>query len=62
VSDPEKTAIKSFGALGEKSLFGKTIMGIKRSTFVIDEKGTIIKVFPNVKPDKHADEILEALG
>jgi peroxiredoxin Q/BCP len=61
VSDPQKTAINAYGAFGEKVSFGKKTMGIIRSTYVIDEKGIIVKVFPNVKPDSHAAEILEVL-
>ncbi len=61
VSDPEKTAITAFGAWGEKKMHGKTYEGIVRSTFVIDEIGTVIKVFPRVKPEEHAAEVLAVL-
>jgi thioredoxin-dependent peroxiredoxin len=40
---------------------GKTYMGIIRSTFIIDEKARIIKVFPKVKPEKHGEEVLNTL-
>lgn len=61
LSDPDKKAIEAFGAWGEKKRYGKTYEGIIRSTFVIDEDGTVIKAFPNVKPDGHATEVLEHL-
>ena len=61
LSDPEKEVIEAFGAWGEKSMYGKTCMGIMRSTFVIDEDGTIIKAWPKVKPADHAQEVLDVL-
>jgi thioredoxin-dependent peroxiredoxin len=50
-----------YGAWGEKTTSGKTTMGILRSTFVIDEEGVVTKVFPNVKPEGHAQEVLDVL-
>lgn len=61
LSDPQRKAIESFGVWQEKTLYGKTAMGIVRSTFIIDETGTIIKVFEKAKPDTNAFEILEFL-
>lgn len=61
LADPERKAIEAYGAWGEKSLYGKKFMGIIRSTFIIDEKGKIAKVFPKVSPAKHAEEVLKAL-
>ncbi|MBN1523758.1 MAG: thioredoxin-dependent thiol peroxidase [Spirochaetales bacterium] len=61
LSDPDKTCIKAYNAWGEKSMYGKMLMGILRSTFVIDEKGMVIKVFPKVSPKEHAKEVLEVL-
>ena len=61
VSDPDKKAIDAYGAFGEKESFGKKVMGIIRSTYIIDEKGNVAKVFPKVKPEIHAAEILAAL-
>ena len=61
LADPEKQAIEGFGAWGEKKMYGKTYEGIMRSTFVIDEEGTIIKAWPKVKPEDHALEALEVL-
>ncbi len=61
LSDPERKVIEKYGAWGEKSLYGKKYMGIIRSTFLIDEDGKIMKVFPRVSPEGHAEEVLAAL-
>jgi len=61
LSDPDKDVIKKYGAWKQKSMYGKTFLGIQRSTYVIDEKGKIIKVFDKVKVDNHSKEILELL-
>ncbi len=62
LSDPEGKLIEAYGAWGEKNMYGKKSMGIIRSTFVIDGNGTIEKVYPKVKPDVHADELLDYLS
>lgn len=59
LSDPEHEVAELYGAWGLKKMYGKEYMGIIRSTFVIDENGTIIKVFAKVKPKEHATEVLE---
>lgn len=59
LTDPDKQVLQEYGAYGEKMMYGKKVMGVIRSTFVIDESGTIIKVFPKVSPDKHVKELLE---
>ena len=61
LSDPKLDAIKAFGVWQEKKNYGKTIMGVVRSTFIIDENGIIEHVMPKVKPDTNAEEILEML-
>lgn len=61
ISDPEVSLAKAFGAWGEKNMYGKKVFGIIRSTFVINEKGVIEAVYPKVKPEEHADEILKNL-
>ena len=61
LSDPDHEVAEMYGAWGEKKMYGKTYMGIIRSTFVIDEEGRIIKVFPKVKPAEHAKEVLAVL-
>lgn len=61
LSDPEHKVAEMYGAWGPKTMYGKTYEGIIRSTFVIDEQGKIIKVFPKVKPEGHAQEVLALL-
>ncbi len=61
LSDPEHRIAEMYGAWGEKTAYGRTYMGILRSTFVIDEEGRIIKVFLKVKPEGHAQEVLAYL-
>lgn len=61
LSDETKRMLKDYGVWQEKSLYGKKYMGIARTTFVIDEKGKIEKVFEKVKVDGHIDELLEGL-
>ena len=61
LSDPEHKVAEAYGAWGEKSMYGKKYMGILRSTFVIGKDGKIKKVFEKVKPDGHAEEVLQVL-
>jgi peroxiredoxin Q/BCP len=61
LSDPEHRVAELYGVWGEKKMFGRTYMGIIRSTFVIDEVGRIVKVFPKVSPKNHSQEVLEVL-
>ncbi len=61
LSDPDRTVIKAYGVWKKKSMYGRTYMGIERTTFIIDEKGTIRRIFPKVKVPGHVAEILEAL-
>ena len=60
LADTEHTIIDKFGVWGEKQLYGKKYMGLHRTTFLIDEKGIIRKVFVKPKSKQHAEEILEA--
>ena len=62
LSDPELVAIQAYGVWQEKKLYGKVNMGVVRSTYLIDEQGTIEKVMPKVKPDTNAVEILAYLN
>ncbi|HWZ85579.1 MAG TPA: thioredoxin-dependent thiol peroxidase [Thermoanaerobaculia bacterium] len=62
LADTDKAIVKAYGVWGEKSMYGRKYMGTNRVTFLIDEKGKIAAVWPKVKPDGHADEILEAVG
>ncbi len=61
LSDPEKKVAESYGAYGEKKMYGKVTKGIIRSTFIIDEKGKIKKAFYNVKVKGHVDKVIENL-
>ncbi|MDD5897507.1 MAG: thioredoxin-dependent thiol peroxidase [Clostridia bacterium] len=62
LSDPQLTAIEAYGVWQEKKLYGKTSMGVVRSTYIINEQGIIEKVMPRVKPDTNAEEILAWLN
>lgn len=61
LSDPDHEVADMYGAWGEKTMYGKTHMGILRSTFIIDEDGKILKVFPKVKPSEHSQQVLAVL-
>ncbi|MDB4995159.1 MAG: Thiol peroxidase, Bcp-type [Myxococcaceae bacterium] len=61
LSDPDLALHNAFGSYGEKTMYGKKIMGTIRSTFILDPEGKVVRVFPNVKVDGHVDAILDAL-
>jgi peroxiredoxin Q/BCP len=61
LSDEKITALKKYGAWGEKSMYGKKFMGIKRTTVLINQKGKIVKIWNNVKVKDHAKEVLSCL-
>jgi peroxiredoxin Q/BCP len=61
VSDPDEKLCRAFDVIREKKLYGKTYMGVDRSTFVIDGKGVLRKEFRGVKVKGHVDEVLEAV-
>lgn len=61
LSDEKKETLEKYDVWKEKSMFGKKYMGIVRTTFVIDEKGIIKKIFENVKVADHEKEVLNAL-
>lgn len=61
ISDVDQKVVNKYGVWQEKKLYGKTFMGIVRSTFIIDKKGVVRKVFPKVKVKGHIDEVLAAL-
>ncbi|MBP3891832.1 MAG: thioredoxin-dependent thiol peroxidase [Solobacterium sp.] len=61
LSDPDAKVIQKYDVWKEKSMYGRKYMGIERSTYLIDEKGKIIKAFQKVKPADNPDEMLEAL-
>ena len=61
LSDEKIIALKKYGAWGEKSMYGKKFMGIKRTTVLINLKGKIIKIWNNVKVKDHVKEVLNCL-
>lgn len=61
LSDPTLDAIENYGVWVEKNMYGKKYMGVSRSTFVIDETGTIIKVYKKASPEKNAQQIVDYL-
>lgn len=62
IADTDKSIVEAYGVWGEKSMYGKKYMGTHRKTFLIDEKGKIVKIFDKVKVSEHADEVLAAFG
>ena len=58
LADPDHKVSEAYGVWVEKNMYGKTYMGIKRTTFVIDERGMIEEIIKNVKTDNHANQIL----
>ena len=62
LADPDHAVAELYGVWGERKHYGKTYMGIERSTFVIDAEGGVAKVLRRVKPDTHAADVLAALG
>ena len=62
LSDPELLAIQAYGVWQEKKLYGKVSMGVVRTTYIINEQGSIEKAMPKVKPDTNAAEILAYLA
>lgn len=61
VPDVDHAIAEAYGVWGEKKNYGKTYMGILRTTFLIDEAGDIVKVWPKVSPDGHGPEVLDIL-
>ena len=60
VADPEHKIIDKYGVWGEKQLYGRKYLGLHRTTFLIDEKGVIRKIFLKPKSKQHAEEIAKA--
>jgi thioredoxin-dependent peroxiredoxin len=61
LADPDHAVADEYGVWGERNAYGKTYMGIERSTFLIDSDGNVAKVMRKVKPDTHADDVLASL-
>ena len=59
--DVDKEAAQAYGVWKEKNMYGKKVMGIERTTFVIGEDGRILKIFPKVKAQGHAEQVLAVL-
>ncbi len=62
LSDPEREVLKSYDAWGKKNLYGKITIGLIRKTFLIDEEGKIIKIYPRVRVNGHSKAILKEFG
>jgi peroxiredoxin Q/BCP len=62
LADTDRAIVEAYGVWGEKKFMGRTYMGVYRTTFLIDEKGKIKKVFDKVKPEEHAGEVLDAFA
>jgi thioredoxin-dependent peroxiredoxin len=62
LSDPDKAVLSAYGAFGEKSLYGKKVLGVIRSTFVVDEEGRIELAQYNVKATGHVAKLRRDLG
>ena len=62
LSDQEHTVAEAYGTWVEKRMYGKTYMGMERSTFVIDADGNVAKIMRKVKPAEHAADVLAALA
>ncbi|HNS53016.1 MAG TPA: thioredoxin-dependent thiol peroxidase [Anaerolineae bacterium] len=61
LSDPDHRVAEMYGAWGKKKRYGREYDGILRTTYIIDERGTITHVFPNVKVSEHSQEVVAAL-
>jgi len=59
LSDPEREVLTAWGAFGEKTMYGKTVMGVIRSTVLIDEKGKVVRIWRKVRVKGHAQEVLD---
>lgn len=62
IADTEKEVLQAYGAYGEKKLYGKVSIGVLRSTFIIDEEGTLLAVIKAVKTKEATEQILKKLG
>jgi thioredoxin-dependent peroxiredoxin len=61
LADPDHRVAEDYGVWGERSMYGKKYKGINRSTFVIDQDGTVARAMVGIKPTGHAADVLEAL-
>lgn len=61
LADTDKTVVQRYGVWKEKSMFGKKYMGVNRETFLIDKEGIVRKIWPKVKAEGHAQEVLDTI-
>ncbi len=61
LADVDRKMAEAYGVLKEKNMYGKMVMGIERTTVIIDAAGKVQKIFPKVKVEGHAEEVLAAL-
>jgi thioredoxin-dependent peroxiredoxin len=61
LADVDENVCNQFGVLKEKNMYGKKVMGIERTTFLIGPDQRLLKIFPKVKPEGHAEEVVAAL-
>ena len=59
LSDEDKSVSTAYGVFKEKSMYGKSFLGVERTTFVIDKEGIIRKIWPKVNVEGHVDEVLD---
>ena len=62
LADEDHSVAETYGVWGEKKMYGKTYLGVTRTTFLIDAQGKVARVFPKVSPKTHDEVVLEALG
>ena len=61
LADPDKKVCTAYGVIKDKSMYGKIFKGIERTSFLIGPDGNLLHIFPKVKPEGHAEEVLAAL-
>ena len=62
LADTEKTTANAYGVFKEKNMYGRKVMGLERTTFIIGKDGIIKKIFPKVKVEGHVEKVLQALN
>lgn len=60
LADPDKKILMDYGVWGEKNMYGKIVIGVRRNTFLIDENGIILHIIKGVRTETHANQILNA--
>jgi peroxiredoxin Q/BCP len=61
IADADKTICNAYGVIQEKNMYGKKVMGVARTTFIIGPNGKVKHIFRKVKPEGHAEEVIEYL-